>query len=122
MAAFHAQVVLPAASRFPGEMTAEVDQVLDPCRPAPDYQVDDVGVAEAVAGTEGVLDVEVEAIRLVPDRGDPPLGVVGAGGSGLPLRDDEDAAVGGGLESEGEARDAAPDDEKIAAVLPQPSP
>ena len=58
------------------EVGAPVDQLADADRRLAYDHLDDVRVAQALAGREGVGDVVVEAVLGVEDAGDPPLGVV----------------------------------------------
>ncbi len=70
-------------------------------------------VAEACAGLEGVVDVRGEGVARAEDGGDAPLRVLGVGLVGAAFGEHENVAVRGGLEREGEASDAAADDEIV---------
>ena len=82
-------------------------------RPVVDAQLDDLAVAQAIAGDQRVLDVLLEAVVGREHRGDAALRPVRVGVCGPLLRDDDDAAVLGGEQREVEARDSRTDDEVI---------
>ena len=117
VAALHAEVVPGPGLGVAGEVAPQVDQFADAVRAAAHDQFHHVAVAEAVAGGQGVVDVQVEAVLRAPDRGDAPLGVPGVRGLRLALGDDRDGAVRRRLEGEGEPGGAAADDEIVQAVL-----
>ena len=68
----YSRIVVLVAAR---EVGAEGDQVADALRPLAHHQLDDVAVAEAGAGDQGVLDVRLEGVVGAPHRGDAALGV-----------------------------------------------
>ena len=73
------------------EVGAPLDQLTDPDRCLADDHLDDLGIAEPLAGSQGVGDVVVEAIFGVEDPGDPALGVLAVALADLVLGHDEDA-------------------------------
>ena len=117
MPPLHAEVVALAGRALAREVAAEVDQFADAVRAAAHDQFDDLAVAEPVAGGQRVLDVQIEAVLLAPDRGDPPLRVPGVRGARLALGDDRDGAARRRLEREGEPGDSAADDEEVVPLL-----
>ena len=76
-------------------------------------QLDDLAIAQAVAGDQRVLDVLLEAVVGREHRGDAALGPVGVGVGRPLLRDHDDAAVLGGEEREVEPGDSRSDDEVV---------
>ena len=115
VAALLAEVVL-AVLRVAAavEVRPERDQVAHAVRSLAHDDLDDVAVAEAVAGDERVVDVGLEGVVGAPDRGDAALGVL-ARALGQPvLGDQHDAARLGAAERAREAGDSAAQDEKVA--------
>ena len=88
---------------LPVELDAQRLEPPDPLRGLLHRHLDRVQVAQPRAGDERVLDVERELVVGPEDRGDPALGVLRVALLAAPLGQDEDAAVAGGLEGEGEA-------------------
>ncbi len=102
-----------AVRRLPVELDAQGLQPADPLRRLLDGDLHGVAVAEAGPGDEGVLDVERELIVRPEDRGHAALGVLGVALLPVALRQDQHAAVLHRLEGEGEAGDAAPQDQEV---------
>ena len=73
------------------EVGAPVDQLADPVGCLADDHLDDLGVAQPLAGGQRVGDVVVEAVLGVEDPGDPSLGVMAVALADLVLGDDQDA-------------------------------
>ncbi len=86
------------------EMRAPVDQLADPHGCLADDHLDDLGVAEPLAGRQRVGDVVVEPILGVEDPGDAPLGVVAVALADLVLGDDQHAIRLGNPQCGPEAR------------------
>ena len=78
------------------EMRAPVDQLADPIGCLADDHLDDLGVAEPLAGGQRVGDVVVEPVLGVEDAGDPALGVVAVALADLVLGDDQHAVAARG--------------------------
>ena len=74
------------------------------------------GVAEARAGLQRVPDVGIEGVVGTYDAGDSTLGVVGARLAPFLLRDDGYGSPVRHLEGEGEACDAAAEDQEIEGL------
>ena len=101
------------------EVGAPADQLADPLGCLADDHLDDLGVAQPLAGGEGVGDVVVEVVLGVEDAGDPALGVVAVALADLVLGDDQDAELVGDAERRAEAGDAAADDQDVGEVVGQ---
>ena len=101
------------------EVRAPVDQLADPDGRLADDHLDDFGIAEALAGRQGVGDVVVEPVLGVEDPGDPPLGVVAVALAHLVLGHDQDAIAFGDAQRGPEPRDPAADDQDIGEVMRQ---
>ena len=98
---------------FAVELHAERAEPADALRPLAHRDLDRLALAEAGAGDQGVLDVELEAVVGAEHRGDAALGVLGGALGALPLGEDQHRAVAGGLEGEGEAGDAAAQHQEV---------
>ncbi len=103
---------------FPAEMQAPVPlrklgsqrhQLLDPLRTFLDDEADDLGVAQARAGLERVIDVTLEGILGRHHGRDAALRIVGVRLDRLLLRDDRHRPIFGDREGIGETRHAAAD-------------
>ena len=113
----------PRVAALPGEvepvgtLPVELDpqrlEPADPLRRLLHRHLDRVQVAQPRAGDERVLDVERELVVRAEDRGHPALGVLGVALLAVPLGQDEDAAVAGRLEGEGEAGHPPAQDQEI---------
>src|SRR5207249_874442 len=73
------------------EVRAEGDQVAHPVRALAHHHLDRVAVAEAVAGSERVGDVRLEAVLRAPHRGDAALRVAAVALGEAVLGDQHDA-------------------------------
>ena len=114
VAALAAEIVLAVLGAGAArEVGAERDQLADALGAVAHHQVDDVAVAEAGAGDQRVLDVRLEGILRAPHRGDAALRVGGGALRQAVLGQDDDRARLGGLEREGQAGEAAADDQEI---------
>ncbi len=83
-----------------------------------DDDVDGLGVAEAGAADEGVVDVRFDAVGGLEDGGDAALGVPGVGLVEGVLGEDEDVGAFGSSGNGGaEAGDAAADDQNVRHLL-----
>ena len=101
------------------EVRPPLDQLGDPPRGLADDQLDDLGVAQPLAGGEGVGDVVLEVVLGVEDAGDPPLGVGAVALADLVLGDDQDPVRLGDAEGRAEAGEAAADDQDVGEVVRQ---
>ena len=116
MATFAPEVVARAvrARLFAAiEVDPPFEQIVDGPGAPFDHVVDHGLVAESRPGIEGVLDVRVEAVLRVHDRGDPTLGVIGGGFRRSSLCDNRDAAVVGHAQGEMQPGNAAADHDKV---------
>ena len=77
MPALTAEVVLRILAAVPGEMGAKGDQLTDALGAFAHHQLDQVPMAEAGPGDQGILDVRLEGVLGAPHRGDATLRVVG---------------------------------------------
>src|SRR5690606_33471738 len=113
--AFAAQVIGTGLAFV--EPRAPVDQFAHAGRAFLDDEVDDVHVAKAVSGIEGIRDVfAVIILRHIPDGGDAALGITGVAFIAHVFRDDVDLEVRpgfGDLDGTGQPGDAGSDDEYI---------
>ena len=82
-----------------------------------DHETDGVVVAEAGAGDVGIPDVVLDAVRLVQDGGDAPLGPAGGAVEELVLGDQGDLAVPGKVQGGGHAGEAAADDQDVVCQV-----
>lgn len=78
-----------------------------------DDALSDVGVGQATAGVEGVLEVGVDGVVRFEDGGDAALGVVGVAFGGFFLGEQDDLAGRRRLDGAAEACDAGADDEGV---------
>ena len=101
------------------EVRAPVDQLADPVGRLADDHLDDLGVAQPLAGRQRVGDVVVEPVLGIEHAGDAPLGVVAVALADLVLGDDQHAIRLGDAQRSPEARDAAADDQDIGEVMRQ---
>jgi hypothetical protein len=95
------------------EPGAARDELTHPLRTLARADLHDHLVAEPGARLERVAHVRLDAIIGGEDGGDAPLGVLGVGLVRRPLGDDDDLTVRRRVEREGEAGNAAADDEKV---------
>jgi hypothetical protein len=96
------------------EVRAERDQVAHAIRALAHDHFHHVPVAEPVSRDECVGDVRLEAVFRAPHRGDTTLRVAAGALGQAVLGDEDDAACAGALQSAGEARDAAAQDQELA--------
>ena len=101
------------------EDRAPLDQLADPLGGLADDQLDDLGVAEPLAGGEGVGDVVLEVVLGVEDTGDPALGIRAIALADLILGDDQDPEPFRHAERRAEPGDAAADDQDVGEVMRQ---
>ena len=99
------------------EPRAPVDQLADEARPILDERLHRALVAEAVAGRQRVLRMEIRRIARADGRGNPALRMAGVPLVRLRLRQDEDIPDGTEFGGGAEARDATSDDEVIRAQV-----
>ena len=93
------------------EMRPPVDQLADPLGCFADHHLDDVGVAQSLAGRQRVGDVVVKPVLGIEHPGDAPLGVVAVALAHLVLGDGQHAIRLGNPQRGPEARDPAADDQ-----------
>ena len=114
---FPAQVQLASAVRsraFPlGKLHSQLDQFGDSLRPFLNNCPDHFLFAESRARLQRVTHVQLERVLLRGDRRDAALGIVRIRFGAVFLRDDGHAPVRRDFQREGQARDAAAEDEKI---------
>ena len=114
---FPTQIQFPRPIRtgnFPlGKLHSQLDQFGDSLGPFLDDRANHFFFAQSSAGLQRVADVQLERILLRRDRRDAALGVVRVRLGAIFLRDDGHAPVRRDLQREGQARDAAAEDEKI---------
>jgi hypothetical protein len=106
--------VFPRTVALRVEADADRHQLPDSLGAADHHLADHVRIAQAVAGIQGILNVQVEGVLLIEDGGDAPLGEVGVAVHRLFFGDDGHGSVVGHLEGDHQAGDAAADDEKIS--------
>ncbi len=110
---------LPAeVEAVPGaaESNPPAHQSVDLAGTVEDDPLDHAGVAQAGTGLQRVPDVGGEGVVGPHDAGDAALRVVGARLAPLLLRDDGHGAAVRDLEGEGEARDAAAEDQEVEGL------
>jgi hypothetical protein len=112
MAALAAQIVggigLVAG---PLEAGAGLQQAVDQARAGLHHAPDDLFTVQAVAGDQGVADVQVEMVQRREDRRDAALGVVGVALLRVLLGDDANLAMRGRQQGELQPRDPRSDDQ-----------
>ena len=116
VAALHAEIEPVAILFIVLEGDPQFDQFADPGRAVFHHQPDHVLMAEAGAGTQGVLDMQLEGIFGGQHRGDAALGQVGGGIDPGLLGDQGDLTQARGLQGEGEAGNAAADNQEIGGL------
>ena len=99
------------------EMRPPVDQLADPAGCFADDHLDDLGVAQALAGRQRVGDVVVKPVVGIEHAGDAPLGVVAVALAHLVLGDGEHAVIARGFPAQTETRDPAADDQHIGEMM-----
>ena len=101
------------------EVRAPRDQLGDPPRRLADDQLDDLAVAEPLAGGERVVDVVLEVVLGVEHAGDAALGVGAVALADLVLGDDQDPVRLGNPERRAQPGEAAADDQHVGEVVRQ---
>lgn len=93
---------------------APLDQLFDGARTILDERPDGFGVAEAIAGAQGVLFVELDFVVFGERGGDAALGVLGGRFAEFVLRQDKDTAAVGQFHGGAETGYSRADDQIIA--------
>ena len=104
-------LLIAVASKI--KVGAERDEITHAIGPLADDRFDDITVAKAGAGNEGVVGMGLEAVLGAPHRGYPTLSILARALGQAILRDDGYRAAGCALEGAGEPGYAAADDEDI---------
>ena len=116
VAALHAEIEAFPMVLVMLEGDAELDQFPDPGRTVLHHHPDHLFVAEPGPGTQGVLNVQREGILRGQHRGDAALGQVGGGVNPGLLGDQGYPAQPRRLQGEGEAGNAAADNQKVGGL------
>jgi len=107
------QVVAEFRVGFAGEGHAALDQPVDRALAVFDHETGRVRIAQAGAGSEGVLDVGFDAVGGIEYRGDPSLGPVARAVGELALGDERDSQGVGEAQGDGLAGGAAAKNEYV---------
>ena len=100
----------------PAEGNPPLDQFRDARRPFLDHQAHHLGMTEAGARCQGVLDVEIEGIAAVEDRSDTALGMVGIALHGLFFGDQGHPADLGGIKGKQKTGNPTADNQEIGLM------
>ncbi len=92
-------------------------QLPDALGAAGDHLAHHIRVADAIPGVEGILNMQVERIPDVENRGDAPLGQIGVAVHRLFFGDDGNGPVIGHLEGVHQTGDAAADNQEVCLCV-----